>query len=173
MTASTRFYVCYCHSWIGNEGHMVSRNTIWPKVYIRILCLPKDGRDAEKLLNFRAPKSAGAQSGDFADVAYWVLKSRCPEGSKLTVQQVNAHLDNIAIKHALHEPRGVDDELIALLRAMSASDQKWLIRMLLKDMKLGIGHSKILETFHPDARELYDVTNNLAKVRGFILGIGV
>nr|CAD7260817.1 unnamed protein product [Timema shepardi] len=134
------------------------------KVYIRILCLPKDGRDAEKLLNFRAPKSAGAQSGDFADVAYWVLKSRCPEGSKLTVQQVNAHLDNIAIKHALHEPRGVDDELIALLRAMSASDQKWLIRMLLKDMKLGIGHSKILETFHPDARELYDVTNNLAKV---------
>lgn len=52
----------------------------------------------------RAPKTAGNFAGDFAEVAFWVLKSRCPEGGNLNVEQVNKHLDNIALKHATHDP---------------------------------------------------------------------
>jgi DNA ligase-4 len=48
---------------------------------------------------------------------------------------------------------------------MSAAEQKWLIRMLLKDMKLGLGQSRIFDIYHPDAQELYDVSNDLLKVR--------
>lgn len=59
---------------------------------------------------------------------------------------------------------GIDDELTILMRKMSASEQKWLVRMLLKDMKLGIGNNKILSTFHRDAVDLYDVSNCLKKV---------
>lgn len=59
---------------------------------------------------------------------------------------------------------GVDNELFKLLTTTSAEEQKWLIRILLKDVKLGIGHKKILTTFHPDAEVLYDVSNNLMKV---------
>ena len=47
---------------------------------------------------------------------------------------------------------------------MSAIEQKWLIRIILKDLKLGIGSIPILEMYHPDAQELYDVTNDLEKV---------
>ncbi|XP_069681895.1 DNA ligase 4-like isoform X2 [Periplaneta americana] len=134
------------------------------KIYIRVLGLPKDGHDATKLLNFRAPKTAGNLAGDFAEVAFWILKSRCPEGGSLTVKQVNMHLDNVAMKHAAHDPRGVDAELVAMLTSMSAAEQKWLIRMLIKDMKLGFSQGRIFGIFHPDARELYDVSNNLHKV---------
>lgn len=134
------------------------------KIYIRVLGLPKEGHDALKLLNFRAPKTAGSHAGDFAQVAFWVLKSRCPEGGKLNVEQVNKHLDNIALKHTAHDPRGVDAELIAMLTSMSADEQKWLIRMLLKDMKFGLGQKFIFSVYHPDALELYDVSNNLLKV---------
>ncbi|PNF19465.1 hypothetical protein B7P43_G02347 [Cryptotermes secundus] len=134
------------------------------KVYIRILGLPKEGHDASKLLNFRAPKTAGKLAGDFAEVAFWVLKSRCPEGGSLNVEQVNMHLNKIVLKHAAHDPRGVDAELVAMLTSMSAAEQKWLIRMLLKDMKFGLGQNSIFGIYHPDAKELYDVCNNLHKV---------
>jgi DNA ligase-4 len=60
---------------------------------------------------------------------------------------------------------GVDAELVAMLNSMSADEQKWLIRMLLKDMKLGLGQKFIFSVYHPDALELYDVSNNLLKVR--------
>jgi DNA ligase-4 len=56
------------------------------------------------LLPYRAPKTAGNLAGDFAEVAFWVLKNRCPEGGNLNVEQVNTHLDNIALKHAAHDP---------------------------------------------------------------------
>jgi hypothetical protein len=52
----------------------------------------------------RAPKTAGKLAGDFAEVAFWVLKSRCPEGGNLNVEQVNVHLDNVALKHGAHDP---------------------------------------------------------------------
>lgn len=51
-----------------------------------------------------------------------------------------------------------------MLLKFSANEQKWLIRLLLKDMRLGIAHTKVLNTYHTDANELYDVCNDLIKV---------
>lgn len=56
-----------------------------------------------------------------------------------------------------------------MLLKLSANEQKWLIRLLLKDMRLGIAHTKILKTYHPDAIELYDVCNDLTKVTNNIM----
>ncbi|CAH0388751.1 unnamed protein product [Bemisia tabaci] len=134
------------------------------QIYVRILCLAKDSRDASKLQHFRNPSKAGKAAGDFADVIYDVLKSRISSNENLKISDVNQHLDNIANKNASNDPRGIDDELTILMRKMSASEQKWLVRMLLKDMKLGIGNNKILSTFHRDAVDLYDVSNCLKKV---------
>lgn len=51
-----------------------------------------------------------------------------------------------------------------MLLKFSATEQKWFIRLLLKEMHLGIAHTKILNTYHRDANELYDVCNDLIKV---------
>lgn len=51
-----------------------------------------------------------------------------------------------------------------MLLKFSANEQKWLIRLLLKDMRLGIAHTKILNAYHRDANELFDVCNDLIKV---------
>lgn len=58
----------------------------------------------------------------------------------------------------------MDNELEVMLRRMSAQEQKWLIRIVLKDMRLGLGHGRVLSAYHPDARELYDFTNSLQQV---------
>ncbi|KAG7167779.1 DNA ligase 4-like [Homarus americanus] len=117
------------------------------ELYIRILGLKKEGNDAQKLLHFRKPNSsAGSESGDFAEVAYYVLKNRCPDKGDMT----------------LHDE--VERSLMTMLRSMTATEQKWLMRVLLKDMRLGIGQGAIFNAWHPDAKDFYDVNNNLEKV---------
>lgn len=77
---------------------------------------------------------------------------------------INVDLDVITVQTNLFVG-GVDDELTEMLLHMSAEEQKWLIRMLLKDLRLGVAQVSILNVIHPDARELYDVSNSLVKVR--------
>jgi len=58
----------------------------------------------------------------------------------------------------------VEQILQSMLLKLSANEQKWWIRLLLKDMHLGIAHTKILKAYHNDANDLYDVSNDLTKV---------
>lgn len=58
----------------------------------------------------------------------------------------------------------VKQHLLHLIRNTSALEQKWLIRMIMKEMRFGLSETSVLSTFHPDAKDLYDVTNNLIKV---------
>ncbi|GBN59991.1 DNA ligase 4 [Araneus ventricosus] len=134
------------------------------KLLIEIFCLDKNSVDAQKLLNYRSPKSANAEAGDFASVAYFVLKNRSPENGTLTVYDINYYLDSIAANHADKNKDELKHDLLHLLRNTTALEQKWLIRMILKDMKLGISENTILNAFHTDARDLYNVTNSLEKV---------
>lgn len=133
------------------------------KLYIDILGLAKESTDARKLLNYRAP-TAKQEAGDFATVAFFVLRNRCPEKGSLTIKDVNDNLDAIALNNATKKKDLVKKSLMTLLRNTSAIEQKWLIRMILKEMKVGLSQQSILSTFHPDAEDLFNVTNNLAKV---------
>lgn len=62
----------------------------------------------------------------------------------------------------------LEETLQLMLLKFSAIEQKWLIRLLLKSMNLGIAHTKILNIYHRDANELYDVCNDLIKVIYFL-----
>ncbi|CAM1297752.1 LIG4 (predicted) [Pycnogonum litorale] len=134
------------------------------KIYIEILNLNKERRDAQSLLNFRAPKNAKADAGDFASVAYNVLRNRCPDTGKLTIEDVNDHLDKVSFHNAAKDKGQIKYHLLQLLRNTSATEQKWLIRMIMKDMKMGLSEQSILNVFHADGQDLYDVSNNLSKV---------
>lgn len=45
---------------------------------------------------------------------------------------------------------------------------KWLIRILLKDLRISLKENSILECFHPDAKDLFDHTSNLYKVAVYL-----
>lgn len=47
---------------------------------------------------------------------------------------------------------------------MSAIDRKWLTRILLKKLRLGVGDKGILELYNPRAFELYNQCGNLSDV---------
>ncbi|XP_019385218.1 PREDICTED: DNA ligase 4 isoform X2 [Crocodylus porosus] len=140
------------------------KETMLAKLYIELLNLPKEGKDALKLLNYRTPAGSRGDAGDFAMIAYFVLKPRCPEQGKLTIKQVNELLDSIASNNATKRKDLVKKSLLQLITQSSALEQKWLIRMIIKDLKLGVSQQTIFSIFHPDAAELHNVTTDLEKV---------
>ncbi|CAM0137506.1 unnamed protein product [Umbelopsis sp. WA50703] len=46
----------------------------------------------------------------------------------------------------------------------TAEEHRWLIRMILKDLKIGMSESSVFDVYHPQAKELYSVTSDLKKV---------
>lgn len=53
-----------------------------------------------------------------------------------------------------------------IIKQLSALEQKWLIRILLKDTKLGLGQKSLLSAYHEDAEEVYNVSTSLKQVSG-------
>ncbi|XP_051025411.1 DNA ligase 4 [Acomys russatus] len=140
------------------------KETMLAKLYIELLNLPRGGKDALKLLNYRTPSGARADAGDFAMVAYFVLKPRCLQKGSLTIQQVNDLLDLVASNNSNKKKDLVKKSLLQLITQSSALEQKWLIRMIIKDLKLGVSQQTVLSAFHNDAVELHSVTTDLEKV---------
>ena len=55
--------------------------------------------------------------------------------------------------------------LLYLLRNMSALEQKWLIRMVMKELKVGLSQASVFRVYHEDAEDLFNVNGSLEKVR--------
>jgi DNA ligase 4 len=47
---------------------------------------------------------------------------------------------------------------------MTAAEHKWVVRIILKDLKLGFGEKTVLKEWHPDANEAINIQNNLRTV---------
>ena len=95
-----------------------------------------------------------------------MLKRRCPDRGSLSIDEVNKDLDAIAANNASKTGKDiVRRHLMHLVTSLSAIEQKWLIRMVMKELKMGLSQTSVLGVYHPDAEELYNVNNNLEKVR--------
>lgn len=55
-------------------------------------------------------------------------------------------------------------QIIRMIKKLSALDQKWLTRIILKQMNLGLGHKQILEIYHPNALNYYNQYSYLSRV---------
>lgn len=141
----------------------IKENTL-AKLLIEVLCLGKDSPDALRLLHYKAPKTARADAGDFASVAYFVLQNRCPTRGTLTIHEVNDCLNGIAENNAAKKKDMVRKHILRLLTNLSAVELKWLTRMIVKELKVGLSQASVLSVYHPDAEEFYNVNNNLEKV---------
>lgn len=40
----------------------------------------------------------------------------------------------------------------------------WLVRIILKDLKIGLKHERVLEYYHPDAVDFFNVTSSIREV---------
>lgn len=130
------------------------------KYYIEILAITGT-EDALRLLNWKDPKRNKNSSTSFSDVVYYVLKNRGWRDSNqksLTVEEINQELD------ILQETPDKKDQLFKILKVTSPLEQKWLIRIILQDLRVHLTPITILKAFHPFAIELYNNTTDLQEV---------
>ncbi|KOC59775.1 DNA ligase 4 [Habropoda laboriosa] len=131
-------------------------------LYIRVFCLGKHSKDAHKLIQYKVPTTKKIAGRDFAEKAYYILQNRLPrESSDFTIERINLFLDDISSQN---KTVPIDEMFKILLGKTNALEFKWITRIILKDLKLGIRKKRILEVFHPDANSLFDVSSNLRYV---------
>jgi DNA ligase 4 len=134
------------------------------KAYIKILGISKDSDDAQRMLNWRKPtKSSGTdrEGGDFAHSVYKALETRHQGKGDLSVDDVNYYLD--MLNTATEKPEK-EHIMKALLQHTTPAEHKWLVRIILRDLKIGLSEKTILGNYHDDAVDYFNVTSDLRKV---------
>ncbi|KAK9735960.1 hypothetical protein RND81_04G241200 [Saponaria officinalis] len=123
--------------------------------------MSRDSDDAKKLINWRkgGSKVAGESAGNFSAVAGEVLQRRQNSVSGgLTIGELNELLDRLAAAEGRQAKTGVLGELI---RRTNWQEMKWIIMIILKELKLGISEKTVFHEFHVDAEDLFNVTCDL------------
>ncbi|KAJ8590777.1 DNA ligase 4 [Rhizopogon salebrosus TDB-379] len=133
------------------------------KTYIKLIPLGMRDPDAIRLLNWKKPTEKDKSSGDFPAVLYEVVSKRSSvvEGS-LSVHDLNAILDDLS------KNMGKQDIQSRILQRIynraTAEEQRWIVRIILKDMVISVKETTVFSVFHPDAQDLFNICSDLKKV---------
>ncbi|KAK4414851.1 DNA ligase 4 [Sesamum alatum] len=145
------------------RGSYGLREHVLATCLIDALGMSRDSPDSQRLLNWRkgGPRS-GAFAGNFSLIAAEVLQQRQGMTSGgLTIKELNELLDRLASSENRSDKTSILSDLI---RKTNAQEMKWIIMIILKDLKLGISEKSIFHEFHPDAEDLFNVTCDLKLV---------
>ncbi|MCL7033412.1 hypothetical protein MKW94_001154 [Papaver nudicaule] len=145
------------------RGSYGLKESVLANCLIDAVGLSKDSEDAKKLINWRKGGSkTGFNVGNFGLVAAEVLQRRQGMISGgLTIKELNCMLDRLASS----ENRGEKTAVLAdLIQKTNAQEMKWIVMIILKDLKVGVSEKSIFQEFHPDAEDLFNVTCDLKLV---------
>jgi len=148
----------------------------------------KQSRPYQKLIHFNDPTIAGpSAAGDLSKVVFEIMKDRFPDKpSNTNIGQINDMLDELVTiknpfktshdwrssisgslplpkkKNMAHLRRKWTEKVIS--KGLSPLEHKWLVRILLQKLELGIGSKTILQFWRKYAIDLYKGNNNLKAV---------
>jgi DNA ligase 4 len=114
---------------------------------------------------FKNKAVVGEAAGDFGMAAERALQDRTrvrdprPKSDPgPTVGQVNDWLTELSLAENDAQQKAV---ILALVQSMTPMEQRWLLRVLLKDLKARIRHEGFFAEMHPDAQEVFNSRNDL------------
>ncbi len=88
---------------------------------------------------------------------------------KLTIGEVNKRLDNLCKITTAPKRR---EWLMLLIRDCTAVEHKWIARIILKEVRIGLNEDRVLAFYHPDALEMC-VCKSIAGRRHFAVAFAV
>ncbi|KIY47685.1 ATP-dependent DNA ligase [Fistulina hepatica ATCC 64428] len=126
------------------------------RLYIKMMGLPVADGDAKHLLQWKKPSDRSQTSGDFPTVLYDVVSKRSSviKGS-LSIEQVNELLDDLARSSGKRQ---------RIYNEATPNQQRWIVRIILKDMNISVKETSVFKEFHPDAQDLYNTCSDLKQV---------
>lgn len=135
------------------------------KLLIKIMRIGKDSDDAQNIIRWKLPgfRTSSAMAGDFAGRCHEVISKRPQRTTPgdMTIAEVNECLDRLS--HCVKEE---DQQPIFehFYERMNAEELMWLIRMILRQMKIGATEKTILDLWHTDAENLFNISSSLKRV---------
>ena len=135
------------------------------KLLVKIMKIDKNSEDGFNLLNWKMPGTsmASRMAGDFAGRCFEAISKRPMRTTPgpLTVGDVNDLLDRLAGAQKEENQLPI---LENFYRNMNAEELMWLVRIILRQMKIGATEKTIFEVWHPDADALFNVSSSLRRV---------
>lgn len=135
------------------------------KVLIKLMKISPTSEDGYSLLNWKVPgKSASSRAaGDFAGRCFEALDKRPlrTDLGDMRVGEVNELLDKLAAATGEAEQLPIFEEFY---RRMNPEELKWLIRIILKQMKIGATERTFFTVWHQDGEKLFSVSSSLRHV---------
>ena len=131
------------------------------KIIVRVLGLAQDSADATAVLKWKLP--GRGEAGDFGLRAYDVIAKRPfkADFSDMTIDRVNELFDELSRTSKMADQQEI---ITTFYKEMHPLELKWVIRIILRSMKLGVTEKTVLSSFHPDAEKLFNVTSSLRQV---------
>lgn len=124
------------------------------QIYLSLLQIPISSVDGKLLTDWKRNQL----SGDFSCAVYEVLKNRIDvDKSKLTISDINDRLNNLN-----------EDTLKYLLFNISPMEQKWLMRIILKDLKINLTINFVFGNINKDLVKYWNICSSLKKVCNYL-----
>ncbi|CCX15517.1 Similar to DNA ligase 4; acc. no. Q4WVG8 [Pyronema omphalodes CBS 100304] len=133
------------------------------KLLVKVMKINKDSEDGYALLHWKEPGSWASSAGDFALRCYEVIKKRPIRTlpGTLTITEVNHLLDQLSSSPSDESQLSLFSQFYTL---MSPTELMWLIRIILKQMKISATEKTFFDCFHPDAESLFSISSSLRRV---------
>ena len=135
------------------------------RLLVKIMGITKNSEDGSKLLNWKLPGQGAASrmAGDFAGRCYEALEKRAllSKPGNMTIEEVNDLLDELAAAQKESTQINIFQRFYS---NMNKDELMWLIRIILRQMKVGATERTFFSIWHPDAEKLYNVTSSLRRV---------
>ncbi|KAK5167703.1 DNA ligase (ATP) [Saxophila tyrrhenica] len=135
------------------------------KLLISVMKIDKNSEDAQNLLHWKLPgaKASSVMAGDFAGRCFEVISKRPMRTTpgEMTIAEVNELLDHLSVAQKEENQRPIMEQFYT---KMNAEELTWLIRMILRQMKVGATEKTIFDNWHPDAENLFNISSSLRRV---------
>ncbi|KAI1373020.1 ATP-dependent DNA ligase [Hypoxylon crocopeplum] len=135
------------------------------KLLVKLMRIDRNSEDGYNILHWKMPGQSAAvrAAGDFAGRCYDVLSKRPMriDPGDMRIADVNEMLDKLSVASGESEQLPIFE---IFYHRMNAEELKWLIRIILKEMKVGATERTFMELWHPDAQDLFSVSSSLRQV---------
>ncbi|KAI0004856.1 ATP-dependent DNA ligase [Xylariaceae sp. FL0662B] len=135
------------------------------KLLVKLMKIDKHSEDAYNILHWKMPGRTAVvgAAGDFVGRCCDVLSKRPMriDPGDMRIADINEMLDKLAAANGESEQLPIFQ---IFYQRMNPEELKWLIRIILKEMRVGATEKTILEVWHPNAQDLFGVSSSLRRV---------
>ncbi|KAH6603551.1 dna ligase 4 [Trichoderma cornu-damae] len=135
------------------------------KLLVKLMKIDRNSEDGYSLLHWKLPgQTMGVRlAGDFAGRCFEVISKRPmrTEVGDMTIAEVNQQLDRLAASSGEVENLRIFE---TFYNRMNAEELMWLVRIVLKQMRVGATERTFLYLWHPDGEALFNVSSSLRRV---------